>query len=344
MKRIAFPIAVLLSSALLLSCGDSLRKYHQDFYVFGTLMGITIRASDDGQAQEAFAALQARFQQMHSEWHAWEPGLLTSINEAFREGRAAEANDEIVEMVRQSQRIEEASNGYFNPAIGQLIALWGFHTSEYPIIGPPPPASEIDALAALAPSSLDVHIDGRSLSSDNPAVQLDFGGIAKGYAIDIACEMLRERGIENAIVNAGGDLRAMGHHGERPWKIAVRSPGGGIIGSLETGPDEAVFTSGNYERFRQEEEERYPHILDPRTGWPVHDLSSVTVIADGGVLADAAATAITVAGLDGWQDVARALGLDQVMLVDENGKVWLTRRMHERIELVAGTDTEVADF
>ena len=218
MKRIAFPIAVLLSSALLLSCGDSLRKYHQDFYVFGTLMGITIRASDDGQAQEAFAALQARFQQMHSEWHAWEPGLLTSINEAFREGRAAEANDEIVEMVRQSQRIEEASNGYFNPAIGQLIALWGFHTSEYPIIGPPPPASEIDALAALAPSSLDVHIDGRSLSSDNPAVQLEITGHADERGSDeynMALGMRRANAAKQWLVD----------HGIDESRITVRSMG-----------------------------------------------------------------------------------------------------------------------
>lgn len=343
MKRIrVFP--ALLLSFLLASCSESLEKYHQDFYVFGTLMGITIRAQDDAQAQEAFASLQTRFQKMHSEWHAWEPGLLTSINQAFHDGESVEANSEIVEMIRQSQRIEAASDGRFNPAIGQLIARWGFHTSDYPIPGPPPPADEIDALAALAPSSRDIRIDGLVLSSDNPAVQLDFGGIAKGYAIDIACAMLRERGIDNAIVNAGGDLRAMGNHGERPWKIAVRSPSGGIIGSLETGADEAVFTSGNYERFRQEEEERYPHILDPRTGWPVRDLSSVTIIAEQGMLADAAATAITVAGLEGWADVARALELDQVMLVDENGKVWLTRRMYERIELVPGAETVVVDF
>jgi thiamine biosynthesis lipoprotein len=344
MKRLTLLCAVLLMFFLQSSCSEGLQKYHQDFYVFGTLMGITVRAQDEAQAQEAFAALQSRFQLMHSDWHAWDPGLLTSINEAFRDGEPVEANSEIVEMIRHSQQIESASDGRFNPTIGQLIALWGFHTSDYPIIGPPPSADAIEALAELAPSSLDIQIDGLTLYSENPAVQLDFGGIAKGYAIDIACAMLRERGIANAIVNAGGDLRAMGHHGERPWKIAVRAPGGGIIGSLETGADEAVFTSGNYERFRQEEEERYPHILDPRTGWPVSDLSSVTVIAAEGMLADAAATAITVAGLEGWEDVARSLDLDQVMLVDEGGKVWLTRRMYERIELASGTETAIVDF
>ena len=105
-----------------------------------------------------------------------------------------------------------------------------------------------------------------------------------------------------------------------------------------------MFTSGNYERFRLDNEVRYPHILDPRTGWPVGDLASVTVIADEGILADAAATAITVAGLAGWEDVARKLGLDQVMVVDESGAVYLTRKMNGRIDLIEDTKKVVADF
>ena len=124
----------------------------------------------------------------------------------------------------------------------------------------------------------------------------------------------------------------------------MRAPSGGIIGSLETGADEAVFTSGNYERFREENETRYPHILDPRTGWPVSDVASVTVVTSEGLLADAAATAITVAGLEDWAVVARELGLDQVMLVDGEGRVYLTRRMNERLELAEGTAIEIADF
>lgn len=344
MKRLIPLLTVLLLALYLAACTEQPRKHHQDFYIFGTMMGVTLWASDDAQAQAAFAALQQRFQAMHQDWHAWNPGLLTRVNAAFAAGEEAQANGEIVEMVRRSQGIEVTTGGRFNPAIGQLVGLWGFHTSDYPILGPPPAAETIAALVELAPSSTDIRIDGLKLYSSNPAVQLDFGGVAKGYAIDIACEMLRERGIENAIVNAGGDLRAIGSHGDRPWKIAVRAPAGGIIGSLETGPDESVFTSGNYERFRQENEERYPHILDPRNGWPVRDVASVTVIADEGLLADAAATAIIVAGLNDWAEVVQGLGLNQVMLVDEAGKVYMTRAMSERIDLVKGTEYEVADF
>ena len=339
-----FIAVVFLAATLLAGCSEEPRQHKAEFLIFGTMMGVTLWGADDAQASQVFSTLQEAFQGMHRDWHAWEPGMLTAANEAFARGRSAKANEDIVELVRRSQDLEARTGGRFNPAIGSLIRLWGFHTSTYPIIGPPPGREQIAELLAMQPSSSDIRIDDLTLSSVNPAAQLDFGGIAKGYAIDIACRLIREAGVENAIVNAGGDLRAFGSHGERPWRIAVRAPGGGIAGTLEAGADEAIFTSGNYERFRQENEKRYPHILDPRTGWPVEDLASVTVITDEGTLADAAATALIVAGLDEWQEVARSLGLDQVMMIDEAGKVYQTARMAERIELQEGVEFEIVEF
>jgi len=272
------------------------------------------------------------FQGMHRDWHAWEPGRLTAINKAFAQGWAATADEDIIEMIRRSQVIEEQTGGRFNPAIGALIRLWGFHTSDYPIVGPPPSQEQISAILDLKPSSRDIHINGLELSTDNTAVQLDFGGIAKGYAVDLTIARLRSMGINNAIVNAGGDLRAIGTHGDRPWRVAVKKPGGGSIGFIEVDGDEAIFTSGNYERFRQDQTERYPHILDPGTGWPAEDIASVTVITDEGLPADATATALVVAGLSGWPELARALNLDQVAVVDEGGTVYLTPEMEQRIQ------------
>jgi thiamine biosynthesis lipoprotein len=163
-------------------------------------------------------------------------------------------------------------------------------------------------------------------------VQLDFGGIAKGHAVDLTIDRLRSLGIENAIVNAGGDLRAIGDHGDRPWRVAVRQPGGGIIASVQVKGDEAIFTSGIYERFREDQQERYPHILNPATGWPAGDIASVTVISDEGLLADAAATALLVAGLEKWPEVARALALEEVALVDESGTIYMTPAMQKRLQ------------
>ncbi len=307
------------------------REYNAEFIVFGTIVEVTIYGASDEQAGQAVTELQQMFQNMHRDWHAWEQGRLADINQAFASGRVATADQGIVEMISRSQAIEELSGGRFNPAIGGLIRLWGFHTSEYPIIGPPPDQAEINKALIHNPSSRDIRVNGLQVRSDNPHVQLDFGGIAKGYAVDQAIELIRTKGITSAIVNAGGDLRAMGRHGDRPWRIAVRKPGGGVIGVVEVNGDESIFTSGNYERYRQDETRRYPHILDPRTGWPVADVASVTVISDEALLADAAATALVVAGLEDWPEVAQALGLGQVMVIDEAGVVYMTKDMAERV-------------
>ena len=296
------------------------------------------------EAGHAFAEIQQMFQAMHRDWHAWEPGLLVEINHAFAEGSPAIANADIVEMVRRSQPLETSTGGRFNPAIGGLIRLWGFHTSDYPIEGPPPSQGLISELLELHPSSNDIRIDGLTLSTSNPAVQLDFGGIAKGYAVDLTIAKLRAMGINNAIVNAGGDLRAMGTHGDRPWRVAVRKPGGGNVGSVQVQGDEAIFTSGNYERFRQDQTERYPHILDPATGWPARDIASVTVITDEGILADAAATALVVAGLEGWPEVALELDLQQVAVVDEEGTVYMTPAMEERLQFIGDVERVVVEI
>ncbi|MBT8048864.1 MAG: FAD:protein FMN transferase [Xanthomonadales bacterium] len=344
MTRVILQTLTLLACLALSSCARAPAEQHAEFFIFGTLLEVTTWNIEESEAQPAFSSLHSQFQRMHSEWHAWEPGTLTEINRAFATGLPALASPDIIEMIRHSQQVEAQTSGRFNPAIGSLVALWGFHTSDYPIEGPPPQRSLIEQLVRQKPSSLDIQIDGPTLTTSNPAVQLDFGGIAKGYAIDIAIQSLKKRGIKDAIVNAGGDLRAIGRHGDRPWRIAVRNPSGGIIGALEAGSDEAIFTSGNYERFRQDKESRYPHILDPRTGWPVKDVASVTVIASEGWLADAAATALIVGGLEEWLEVARALNLAQVLVVDENGKAYLTEKMDRRMEFVDGIEKEIVRF
>ena len=341
MKTLITVLIALLLSLWLTACSGPSQKYHQDFYIFGTVMGVTLWADNDKQAQQAFASLQDRFQGMHVDWHAWNPGMLTRINRGFSKGEAVEANEEIIEMIRRSQQLETATDGRFNPSIGALVGLWGFHTSEYPILGPPPAREDIDTLLETSPSSLDIRIDGLKLQSDNPAVQLDFGGIAKGYAVDLTIRRLRDLGISNAIVIAGGDLRAMGTHGDRPWRVAVRQPGGGSIGYLEVQGDEAIFTSGNYERFRLDQTERYPHILNPGTGWPAKDIASVTIITDEGLPADAAATALVVAGLEEWPAVARSLDLTLVAVVDKAGKVYMTENMEQRLQVSNDVEREI---
>lgn len=335
----------MIATLSLCSCAREQQHEHQsEFYIFGTVLEVVTWGATDQQAEEAFAELQVMFNQMHQDWHAWEPGELVAINQAFADGRTTSASEDIVELISRSQEIEQKTTGRFNPAIGALIQLWGFHTSNFPIIGPPPVQQDIQSILDSHPSSLEIEVRGTAVRSTNNQVKLDFGGIAKGYAIDLACQRLRERGISNAIVNAGGDLRAFGTRGSRFWRLGIRSPAGGVIGGVEAVGDEAIFTSGVYERFRQDQQERYPHILDPRTGWPVENIAAVTVIAEEGLLADAAATALIVAGKTDWLKVSQALGLKQILLIDEVGQVYVTPEMNERVDFLDSVDPIVVDW
>ncbi len=174
------------------------------------------------------------------------------------------------------------------------------------------------------------------LRSVNPAVQLDFGAYLKGYGVDRAMEALIELGIAHAIINAGGDLRAIGRRPERPWRVGIRDPRGpGVMASLEIEGDECVFTSGDYERYFDYEGVRYHHILDPRSGSSARGTMSVTVVHNNGAEADAAATALFIAGPDGWRETAQAMGIEHVMLVDEAGKVYVTPTLAARLTFEA---------
>jgi thiamine biosynthesis lipoprotein len=316
--------------------------YHQSLYIFGTLVDITLHDVPEEQAESAVAAVDEDFQRMHREWHAWKPGgELVALNRRLASGETTTVSDFLLPLLLQARTLSIQSDGLFNPAIGRLIALWGFHSDEPPP-GPPPPVADIERLLAGKPDMQALVIEGNQVSSSNPLVQLDLGGFAKGYALNQAIARLRSLGVGNAIVNAGGDLCVSGRHGDRPWQVGIRHPQGeGVIAALAVADGECVLTSGNYERYREYEDVRYAHILDPRSGWPVRHVASATVIHTDGAVADAAATALTVAGPDDWQHIARGMGLHYVMLVDEAGTVYLSRAMAERIRFTAGQGNAV---
>jgi len=330
-RRVA---AACLTLLLLLAVGCSRPptvENHQ-IYVFGTLVDISLWGADAEQSQAAVAAITADFQAMHRDWHAWKPGALVEINRAVADGKPARVIPSLLPIFEQSKSLSAASDRLFNPTIGRLLNLWGFQADERPS-GPPPPKEAIARLVAADPGMEDVRLEGDTLYSDNPTVQFDFGAFAKGYAVDRAIERLREFGIENAIVNAGGDLRAIGSKGGQPWRIGIRHPQGeGVLGAIEVSGDESVFTSGNYERYREHEGVHYTHILDPRTGMPVEGVTSVTVIHENGAVADAAATALVVAGPQEWHRIARQLGIKSAMLVDDAGTVYMDPSMQKRVE------------
>lgn len=313
------------------------------FVAFGAAVDLSIVGKIKEDAQAAAAEVEQDMLFIDRASHPWKPGPMIRVNELLASGEPFAAPPSILPLLRQSQSLAMQTHNLFNPAIGHLHRLWGFHTDE-PECRPPPPRAAIERLVAAEPNMADIYVDGFMLQSDNPAVQLDFDGIAVGYAMDLAMDDLRARGIEHAMLTLNGDARTLGDRAGRPWRIPVRRGNSGVLGIIDVIGDTAVFTSSENAHNFIYDGKTYHDVLDPRTGRPATGIQAVTVMHQGSAaFADAAATALMVAGLEGWHEIAQELGLRYVLLVDDAGTVHMSPAMAERIELIdARTDVELS--
>ena len=338
-------LAVLLS---LSACGKE-PLYQEEGFVFGTRVEVSVYGEDEARARRAVAAVMQEFQRLHNLLHAWKPSALSEMNAAFAMGKAVDVTAEMEAMLREATQLSQQSDGLFNPAIGGLVSLWGFHADEFK--SAQPDAKQLAALLAARPRMGDISFNNVSVngkvtttaSSRNPMVQLDLGGYAKGDALDRAASLLKQQGINNALINIGGNVLALGTHGSRPWRVGIQHPRKpGPLATLELHDGEAIGTSGDYQRYFELDGLRFCHLIDPRTGQPAQGVQAVTVLTRGaraGVLSDAASKPVFIAGAGAWQAAAKQMQLHEVLLVDAAGTVHLTAIMQKRLEF---TDKEIA--
>ena len=171
-------------------------------------------------------------------------------------------------------------------------------------------------------------------------VQLDLGGYGKGYALDRAAAILKARGVNNALINIGGNVLALGSKGEAPWRVGIQHPREPRpLASLPLRDGEAIGTSGDYQRFFEMDGERYCHLLDPRSGRPARGTQAVTVLITprpgAGTLSDAASKPAYLGG-EAWRDYARRFGIDHALRVDADGRIQVTRALHDRLQYGEG--------
>ena len=329
-------LTVLVAVTLLSGCTiepDS-NEVQQTFYVFGTAVTIQIYGADQADSEKAIQAIEADFHQFNREWHAWEKGgLVSKINQAIAEQRPIDIPAPVKQFIVKTQQLSKQSDYLFDPAIGKLVALWGFHSEDWK--GPPPPPKIVQEWLNSRPSIADIHFNGNQLISKNPKVQLDFGGNAKGLALDRAMQTLKQASIDNAIVNIGGDMRMIGQKHQQPWRIGIQNPFAPEqpIGYVELKGDISIVTSGAYQRFFEWQGQRYSHVLNPNTGYPAQNFVSVTVIHSDATTADTAATALMVAGPQAWEKIAAQMGIEQAFMVDQKGQFYQTPAMEKALIL-----------
>ncbi len=323
--------ACLLLSLVLILCPSSswpftVFKYHQ--VAMGTVVEITLIADDEDAAKKA--ALQAfqeikRIEYLMSPWI--ESSDVTRINRsAGNDG--AKVSPETIEVIKRAQEVSKLSGGGFDITVGPLVQLWRKARQK----GTPPEMEEVkETLNLVNFRNLKIHYGGK-VSLRKKGMNIDLGGIAKGYAVDRAFELLKGLGYRNLVVNAGGDLRVGGSKPEGPWSIGIQHPRDPekIMARISVS-DTAVATSGDYEKFFIHQGKRYHHILNPKNGFPAEGCQSVTVLHKDCMTADALATAAFVLGPEkGYALCQRLEGVD-CLVVDKEGNVTLSPGLKGRI-------------
>lgn len=328
-----------LACAMLSGCGPS-TPWRQESFVFGTRVELLITGVPEAKALAAGSQVLAEFDRLHRTYHAWQPSALSALNAAIAAGKPMEVSPEFAGYIRQLQQLAADSNYLFDPGIGRLIALWGFHSDEFKTRLPDETA--LAALTKQRPSIADIQLDGLRVTSRNPAVALDFGGYLKGVALDRAAQILRTAGIHNALINIGGNVMALGTKNGVPWRVGIQHPrpatvGGAPLASLELRDGEALGTSGDYYRFFEINGRRYCHLLDPRTGYPAMGTQSVTILIPPGVTAgmrsDVLSKPLFVAG-DAWLRQASKLNVIAALKVGAGGTVIATPAMRSRLKMM----------
>ncbi|MFZ9645224.1 MAG: FAD:protein FMN transferase [Fluviibacter sp.] len=337
MRRWVVWVQVALMALGLAACGDK-KPVVSESFVFGTRVEVQVaEAVAESRVREAVAKVLAEFDRMHRTYHAWQPSELTQLNDALAAGQRLHVSREMAGLLLEAQGFSRASDGLFDPGIGRLIALWGFHADSYVAKLPDPAA--INAWVRAHPSIAQLKIDaddtGAWVRSSNHQVALDFGGSLKGTALDRAAAILREAGINNALINIGGNVMALGTRYGSPWRVAIQAPRyAGPLAVLELRDGEATGTSGDYQRYFEVDGQRYPHLLDPRTGYPAPGVQSVTIVVDGpnaGVRSDVLTKPLFISGAQ-WLTMAQRLQLPSVLRVAEDGTVSATANLADRLK------------
>ena len=306
----------------------------------GTWASLTLVTTDSAAvADVAYETLKV-FHLVDSLMSNW-----TDVSEVARINRMAAPYEitvqpNVAEVIGFAQRVAIESNGAFDITIEPLVRLWGF------IGGPPrvPRQVEIDAaLEVVGCDKLRFNTVTGSVHFMRDGVAIDLGGIAKGYGVDLAADVLRGANTTNALVDLSGNMIALGSSADATtaadgWTVGIRDPSGThpYVARVRI-QDEAVATSGDYEQFVDADGKRYGHILDPRTGWSARGLASVTIVASRAMAADAWATALFVLGPEEARRVAHERDDLAVVLIEprENGAVtvWVEEQLRPHLEL-----------
>mgnify|MGYP005955586351 CR=1 FL=1 len=308
-------LAPLLSLTLLTACRSQPEAHSVQFFAMDTVMTVSAWGGGGQEAAEQARDVVDRLDALLSVTD--ETSELYAANHSG--GRPVSLSPETAQVLEQALDLCRDSRGALDITLYPVVKAWGFTTDSCTV---PDDAALIELLERVDWTRVSLEEDVLTLPA---GMELDLGAVAKGFAADRAAESLRAAGVSSALLDLGGNIQAVGSRPDgSPWRVAVQDPDGGWLGVLEVA-DQAVVTSGGYQRYFEEDGERYWHILDPATGRPARSgLTSATAVGPGGAVCDGLSTTLFVLGLEESVDLWRQQGDFEFLLLTEEGELYLS--------------------
>jgi FAD:protein FMN transferase len=311
-------LALLALACLLLGPTARAEWYEREEAIMGTRVAVQLWATDPDLAARAMDAVMADMHRTDELMSTYKPESQLSQVNAHAYERPVKVDPDIVDVVQKSLEYSRLSDGAFDITYASVGYLYDYRKHVHPT------QAQIDAaLPSVDYRQLRIDPKANTIRFLHPGMRIDLGGIAKGWAVDRGVEILRHMGIEHAMVNAGGDTRLLGDRLGKPWIVGIRDPrkDNAVVTRIPL-QDEAISTSGDYERFFEEDGVRYHHILVPGTGKSPSLVRSVTVIGATATHTDGLTKPIFILGVERGMEFVRRVKDVEAVIVDKEGRIF----------------------
>jgi len=328
--QLPFLTLLVVGTVLIIRHQQKMPYHKSSDFIFGTSYNVIYQCDSD--LSQSIKSELMKVDRSLSPFN--EKSVITAVNN----NKAVVLDEMFQEVFRKAMDISRETDGAFDITVAPLVNAWGFGFKN----GTLPDRRQVDSLRAIVGYEKVSLVNGKVQKKD-PRMMLDCSAIAKGYGTDMVARLLRDRGVENFMVEVGGEVVTKGVNAQRvPWKIGVTKPDddslsiGNELQTILNVTDKAMATSGNYRRFYYKGGRRFAHTIDPKTGYPVqHSILSATVLANDCATADAYATSFMVMGMDGAKRVLeRHPELMAYLIYDDgNGRnaVWFSPSLRDKI-------------
>ena len=300
----------------------------KQFHLMGNHFEITAISEDPMLSDEGIEAAADEIRRIERLLTTFKDDSETNLINRYAGIAPVVVSDETFGIIERSTRISSVTQGAFDITYGSMDKrFWNFDTTMKAL---PPKSVARKAVKLINYKNIILDREHKTVMLKQEGMRIGFGGIGKGYAAEKAKKVMQQMGIKSGVVNASGDLTAWGYQPSgKPWTIGIVKPdGSGEVFSYLNITNMAVATSGNYEKFIMIDGKRYSHTIDPRTGFPVRGIKSVTIITPNAELADAMATPVMIMGIEAGLYMINQMKDIEAVLIDDYNRVYISKNIH----------------